>query len=119
MLWNSQSLFRLFMHKHTCHVHMHMHTQTCTHMYTHTHTCTCAHSVLSEADTLASRSQTPGLLDDSFVGNSEDRSALLQMLEEASCSSSDEGSEEEEIGNGGSKANGVRGVREGQGIGEG
>ena len=31
------------------------------------------------------------------------RSALLQMLEEASCSSSDEGSEEDEIGKGGSK----------------
>ena len=69
-------------------------------MHTHTHTHT--HSILSEADTLASRSQTPGLLDDSFVvSNSEDRSALLQMLEEASCSSSDGGSEDEEIGEGG------------------
>ena len=37
------------------------------------------------------------------------RSALLQMLEEASCSSSDEGSEEDEIGKGGSKGVGVRG----------
>ena len=96
-----------------------MHTCTCmhkhAHTHTHTHTHTRAHSVLSEADTLASRSQTPGLLDDSFVSvsNSEDRSALLQMLEEASCSSSDEGSEEDEIGKGGSKGVGERGKKGG------
>ena len=37
------------------------------------------------------------------------------MLEEASCSSSDEGSEEEEIGKGGSKGVGREGRREGGG----
>ena len=56
----------------------------------------------------ASRSQTPGMFQDedsllstpanySSGGGVDDKTALLRMLEEASCSSSSEDSEDEEI----------------------